>query len=340
MTIHVFSRTPGSLPVRAPRRGKAAPTLEVRQYSDLPDALPSMGEGSIVYLDLGGLGAGARGRLRALIARNPRILFGIIDGSGAVADPASLFHAGAVDYIGKAHTGAVLDAKRLAAVLEFARGARGQFRRAGGETAQEPSPETLPNGWASVVGGREHPFAILLVEVDGVDELKKRFEAGNLALAMETFRAHVEKIVGAHGGRTWMWSRFGGLALFPLAGEGTAPAVCGLRLLLARLFYDVEESLLPGFLSFRMALSVGRTVYHETNTGGIVADSLNSIFHLGRRFARPGQFLLTADALELAPPSVRGYCVPAGSFEGRKIFRMTQLLSPKPQKENEWPEEA
>jgi hypothetical protein len=49
---------------------------------------------------------------------------------------------------------------------------------------------------------------------------------------------------------------------------------------------------------------------------------VNSIFHLGRRFTGPGQFLITADAHEFVPPQLRGFFQAAGSYEGRRILRM------------------
>jgi hypothetical protein len=100
-----------------------------------------------------------------------------------------------------------------------------------------------------------------------------------------------------------------------------------LRVLLSRVFYDIDESLLPGRLIFHMALSVGTTVYQKGDTGRIVSDGVNSIFHLGRKYAQPGQFLMTAEACELAPPALRAHLVPAGSFEGSRIVR---LLRPMP----------
>jgi hypothetical protein len=100
-----------------------------------------------------------------------------------------------------------------------------------------------------------------------------------------------------------------------------------MKIMLARVFYDVEESLLPGRLSFRMALSVGSTVYHARDTGRIVSDAVNSIFHLGRRYAEPGQFLLTAEAGELLAAPLRAFTVPAGSFEGRRVQRVLMPIS-------------
>jgi hypothetical protein len=143
---------------------------------------------------------------------------------------------------------------------------------------------------------------------------------------METFRSFIDRNVTQHGGRLWLWSHFGGLALFPLGNGECQAMACGLRILLARVFYDVEESLLPGRLSFRLALSVGATVYRHADTGRIVSDGLNSIFHLGQRFARAGQFMLTAEAAELGPAQLRPFLHSAGSFEGRRIMRMALPL--------------
>ncbi len=184
----------------------------------------------------------------------------------------------------------------------------------------------VSDGWLDIAAGKEHRFAFLFVEVDDAEELKKRYEPENLVNAMETFRGFIERIVQQHGGRLWMWGRFGGLALFPLANSTSAAPVCGLRILLSRVFYDIDESLLPGSLSFHMALSIGTTVYQKGDTGRIVSDGVNSIFHLGRVYTQPGPFLMTAEACELAPPVFRAHLVPAGSFEGRRIVRMLQPL--------------
>ena len=69
-------------------------------------------------------------------------------------------------------------------------------------------------------------------------------------------------------------------------------------------------------LSFRMALSIGSTVYHANDTGRIVSDGINSIFHLGRRYAKPGHFLVSSEAAALAPEPLRPCLVPAGHLRG------------------------
>ena len=336
MRLLVFTRTPSSFARLSSRKGKKSLRVEVLPISGVRDALRSSADESLIYLDLHGLGEKERRKALSLVEKHPDIRFGIIDAGGAVEDVAGLFHAGAVDYIGKKLGPGALTAKRVARVAEYARSVdQASDALDLSENMPEPMSASASDGWAEIVPGREYRFAFLYIEADDAEELKKRYEPANLASAMETFRGFVDRMVTQHGGRLWMWSRFGGLALFPLRGGTCLAPQCGLRILLSRIFYDVEESLLPGRLSFRMAISVGSTIYQKGNTGGIVSDGINSIFHLGQRFARPGQFLLTEEACEMSPPPLRGHILPAGTYEGRRIMRMLRPLPSPGNREND-----
>ncbi len=329
MKAVVFSR--GKAPGRAPAG------VETRPLDELKTALGEIPTDTLVYLDVSGLAEGERTRLVVSTIRKAGRRVGILDPAGRVKDVAALFHAGAVDYVGKATGLRGLSTKRLNAVRFFA-GADGLATSpvrghdlapeapagsARGAAATVEGAET----WETVQDGREHKFAFLFIEVDDTDDLKKKYQTTNIATAMGTFQGFIERIVLPYGGRLWMWSRFGGLVLFPLGGRDCPAVVCGLRILLGRIFFDAEESPLPGRLSFRMALSVGSTIYRPGDTDKIVSEGLNAIFHLGRRFVRPGQFLLTAEAAALTPEPLRPWLVPAGSYEGHKIVRLLQPVS-------------
>jgi hypothetical protein len=323
MKVFLFAGSPASLRRLRSLRKKKAVTYEVLPLSQLRSSLPGTAADAFVYIDVGGLSERERARAFSAISDFPRLRFGIIDTAGAVKDVAALFHAGVVDYIGRKLTPAALTAGRLSVVGDYA-----PAHDAAGGDQQDGLPTWVPaESWSGIVAGREYRFAFLFIEADDAEELKKRHEPDNLASAMETFRGYVEGIVTQHGGRLWMWSRFGGLALFPLRDASCPAVLCGLRIMLSQIFYDAEVSLLPGPLSFRMALSAGSTVYHENDTGGIVSDAINSIFHLGRRFARPGRFVMTEEAAELAPAALREHCVPEGTFEGRRILRLLRPRS-------------
>ncbi len=331
MKAVIFSRKP-------PGRGKARSAnalrgMDVQPLGELKQMLSSLPSETLVYLDVSGLTPSERSRLISSTVKRAGRRVGVLDPEGKVKDVAALFHAGIVDYVGKPTGVSSLGPKRFSVVRDFALRDGGErdgapvapAARVGGKSAQ-PRADALAGGaadaWEGISDGREHRFAFLYVEVDHVEDMRRRFETVNLASALETFRSFVERMVSAHGGRLWMWSRFGGLVLFPLSGAESPAPICGLRILLSRVFYDAEESPLPGRTSFRLALSVGSTVYNAGDSGKIVSDGVNSIFHLGRRFVRPGQFVLTAEAAGLTPEPLRPYMVPTGSFEGRRILRM------------------
>jgi class 3 adenylate cyclase len=328
MKVVIFTGAPATYSIPASPKGKKLSGIEVLPMSALRKSIPSLPEEALVYLDIRGLSHKERALALATIPDNPSLAFGVIDPTGAVVDVAALFRAGAVDYLGKKLAQEGLSAKRLEAVAEYARSTVPEGPSiAPAEDDSGPGPADGRDGWRAIVPGREHTFAFLYFEVDDAEELKKRYEQENLPSALESFRGFIEKVVSQHDGRMWILSRFGGLALFPISESECAAVRCGLKVILSSVFYDVEKSRLPGRLSFRMALSVGSTVYHEINTGGIISDGINSIFHLGQKFARPGQFLLTSEAAELVPQKLRSRLVQAGSFEGRRIFRMLQPVA-------------
>lgn len=301
--------------------GRGSPDVETRPLKDLKKALPGLEMAPLVYLDVRGLPEKEKARLLGLVSSNPRIRFCILDPTGGIEDVALVFHSGAVDYIGKRMVSKAPATRRRNSPLEYARRI-GAVNHAPALLEMPDARTESRDGWADITPGKEHWFAFLCIEVDDADKLKKLHEPENIAGAMATFREFIERTVKHHGGRLWMWSRFGGLALFPLHERTFMAPMCGVRILLSSVFYDHEESLLPGRLSFRMALSVGTTAYREGDTGKIVSDAVNSIFHLGRKFTGPGQFVVTSEAYDLVPPQLRGYFLPAGSYEGRRILRM------------------
>ncbi len=320
------------------RRARSAGSgfsVEVIPLDALARALPTLPAGSLLYLDLAGLGLAEQQRRIAQVSEQPGLLFGILDPVGKIGDPASVFHAGAVDYLGKALARTGLTPRRVGDVLAFAR----STGRAAEGAGQEDGLPTV-QGWDDIVEGREYPFFLLFVEVDDAEEMKKRYQPENLTRSMETFRLYVDRAISSHGGKLWLWSGFGGVVLFPPMDGGFPPFIGALRLLLARPIYDAEESPLPNYLSFRMAMSHGSLVYRAKRTGGIISDALNSIFHLGQKYTQRGQFTLTVDVYRRVPDRLKEYCVPSGTFEGHKIYRVRTPLYPVPQREGEWTRES
>jgi len=318
---------------RRPSRAGGRPVAGARQpeaiaAARLAEVLPTLGPGDLVYLDLSAFPASqVRAQLRRLLARED-LFVGVIDPKGTVKDVPSLFHDGAVDYLGGDAGEAGPAPRRLLSVIAYARSL--SRYPAGTETEGAVARPSRPSGrdWSGLVEGEEYTFSLLFIELDGVESLEGRFGAANLTEALASFREHIERSTAPFGGRCWIWSQFGGIVLFPFDGRSEQAASCGLRLTLHKYLYDVEESRFPHFVSYRLAAHLGEIAWREHDTGTLVSEALNSVFHLGQQFAPAGTCCVTDDVHRLAPEALRGFFVPAGEFEGRRIWRMRRLKSP------------
>jgi hypothetical protein len=294
----------------------------------LEAVLPALAPGDLLYLDLSAFtAAAARATLKKLLAREG-LFIGVVDPRGTVEDVPALFHDGVVDYLDAAAWKAGLLPRRLKRVAVYARSLRRFPEDAASESA--PARAGCPSGadFSHLQEDEDYTFSLLFMEIDGGEDLERRFGAANLTEALASFRTYVDRSVAPFGGRTWIWSRFGGIVLFPFDGRHEQAAPCGLSMILYKHLYDIEESRFPHFVSWRMAAHLGEVPWRERATGTLVSDTLNSVFHLGQQFAPAGSFVVSDDVRALAGEPLRTFFLPAGSYEGRRIWRMRRPLSP------------
>jgi hypothetical protein len=326
MNIVIFSRS-RKLPekLRFSRRKGMVADVRFVDVEDFSSVLKAITEPSLCYLDISAIEAPkVVGYLRRL-DKKENVLYGIIDQGGKIKDPASLFHAGAVDYLNRKSLENGVGMSRVKGVLEYARGVHPTVLAEAAESteAKRRAPYILSGSdWSSVVPGGEYTFAMMFIELDDKDRMEKSYAAKNLTAALASFRSYIEGFVKRFGGKLWMWFSFGGIVLFPFDARSCPALTCGFRLMLFKHLYDIEGSYFPHFLSFRTVLQIGNTLYTEQDTGHIVSDSLNSIFHLGQQFVPPGNFCVTEEVLRFGHSALRSFFVAAGTFEGRQILRM------------------
>jgi hypothetical protein len=295
-------------------RGTARPgrrAVEQAPPARLEAVLNTLAPGDLLYLDLSAFtAAAARATLKKLLAREGLFL-GVVDPGGTVKDVPALFHDGAVDYLDAAAWKAGILPRRLNRVAAYTRA----LRRFPEDVVRESPPACAgrPSGadFSRLQEGEDYTFSLLFM-----DE------------ALASFRAYVDRSVAPFAGRTWIWSRFGGIVLFPFDGRREQAAPCGLSMILYKHLYDIEESRFPHFVSWRMAAHLGEVTWRERATGTLVSDTLNSVFHLGQQFAPPGSFLVTDDVRDLAGVPLRAFFLPVENYEGRRIWRMRRPLSP------------
>ena len=327
--------------------------LDVHPVSGFAKVLRGSEDAAFVYVDISGCGEGAiESVVRSL--KKAGVSFGFIDPKDKVKDVALLFHRGASDYVGGKALRRGVSAERV----KRAQGEKGGYALAaeaktplatrppasktpaasknpsasihsgrrtrperksglkGGGTPQELS-------WVAIEEGKEYSFCFMYVELDDIAELRKSIGDKQIDLTIRAFREYLDRLIAQGGGKTWMWNDFSGVALFPFDGSQCDAVLPCIRMVLARRVFSAEFAFLNTLISFRIALHIGNTVYRRKGeTGTIVSDAVNSVFHLGRRFAHPGNFYITGGVYDCTPDCLKTCFRPAGEFEGNRVYRM------------------
>lgn len=282
---------------------------------------------SFIYLDAGKLTAAELKKNINILSKLDNIYYGIIDPKGTVKDVADLFRNRASDYIGKEQSKVKIPAKRVNSIIEY-------LKHMHGEDAGTPDDSIVIDNfissgkdWKDIRPGKEYSFCFMFIELDNQGELKGKYGDINTGEFVYEFRQLVSDKFSSINGKVWMWMDFGGLILFPFDGETCVPLLECFKFYMDLKIITAENFSYDDQLSFRVALHIGNTEYKERGyTGEIISDSVNSIFHLGQKFAKPGAFVLTENIFRFIPKGIKDYFVDEGSFEGRKIKRMKRLL--------------
>lgn len=326
MRVLVFSRSrklPDQLKLRK-RKGVVDDVLFLKP-DEFAAQLKTAASPTLCYFDTSAIEESKIPTYLRRLRQKANILYGIIDPAGKIKDVAGLFHQGAVDYLNRKTLESGVGMSRLKAIVDYVQSVNpAMLEEAAEATQQRRQARYILSGsdWSTVTPGQEYTFSMMFFELDNRARMEKSYGQKNLSIALTSFRKYIEGFVHKYDGRLWMWFGFGGIILFPFDAISCPALTCGFRLMLFKHIYDIEGSHFPNFLSLRVMLQIGNTQYSEVDTGHIVSDSLNSIFHLGQQFVQPGNFCITEEVMQFSHSALRDYFVVAGTFEGRKILRM------------------
>ena len=231
---------------------------------------------------------------------------------------------GGVDYISKFDLTAKSFPLRNRKVLNYIKKYRRDCEKLGVKDESERvfTSQYKPVTWDKIKEGEEYTFSVMFVELDRKSEMERTWGKRNLDMAVSKFYSFIKNSVAVYNGRLWLWSGFSGIILFPFNGKGILSALCGFRLKLFKYIFDVEESLFPDFVSFRLALHLGNMIYTKVKKGHVISDCINSVVHLGKRFAKPDSFCITEDVYKFMHEELSEYFKFSGNFEGREIYEM------------------
>jgi hypothetical protein len=292
---------------------------------DLKKGIKALGKDTLLYLDISAMTASEARKQIAALAKDRAIPFGIIDPKGLLSDIAEIFHAGGMDYIGKAEAKEGVPFKRIDRTMAYLERHFAQDKEC--EEGARDGKYITSTGWKNVRSGEEYSFCFMYLELDNRQKLKSRFSAEQLERVSREFHDYVQRQVAPLQGKVWMWMDFFGLILFPFDGKSCEAIRLAFMLMLGQRSASGDECRYDFLLSFRSAIHIGNTVYEARgDTGKIISDSINSIFHLGQKYARPGNLYLTEDVREFVPAGLEKSFLTDGVYEGREILRMRQLV--------------
>jgi hypothetical protein len=327
---------------KSSRGGYAEERIEKVRPSRLEHALETAPERAVFYLDADAYEGETLYEAIDLVHAAREHSVGVFDADGRIADPARLFFHGAFDYLGPRALAHGVTAERFLAASTY----RSRLldtdedelrtededhldRMRDVSVVHVPEREPPKNeirsgaGWDGVEVGTQYTFWMLYARLHDTDGRKARTSESQAARLDRAFQEHLATEVGPFGGRVWMWKRFGGLLLFPYDGRRCSPIVPIFRLRMNRVIASVERLRVSTSVSFRLALHLGNTEYRRPGeTGDVVSEDVNFIFHLGAYKPEPNRIALTRAAMSHVPHGLQEFFVPEEAFEGREIYRL------------------
>ncbi|MBN1798315.1 MAG: adenylate/guanylate cyclase domain-containing protein [Spirochaetales bacterium] len=294
--------------------------------SELKKSIQCITKQTLLYLDISTYTEKQLFGLLNLLDRTDFIRFGIIDTKETVKDKAQLFFKGASDYLGINQCKNDIRPARLKNIIAFKPFAdipdRHQITRAKDASAAASKLRCAKN-WESIQSGNEYLFYMMFIELDGYHEIQQRVGEKAIERLLSSFQKVTANYLVHEKGRLWIWNDFGGIILFPAGNKIQGIIAACMRLMLSRRLISIEQCAQKVLLSYRIVLQTGSTMYHERGkTGRIISDSVNSLSHLGTKFARPGNFYITDDLFTKAPEALQECFSCAGEFQNTALFRM------------------
>ncbi|MFP4266447.1 MAG: hypothetical protein ACLFQW_00445 [Spirochaetaceae bacterium] len=284
---------------------------------------------AIKYLDLTGYNPKeVRYNIRLLSSDGGA--WAVIDPQGIVEDPAELFHQGACDFLSPLQLEERIRAARIHRVVAY--GEEHFKTKEIGETGIGLSSSSLEESggeadWDEVCEGQVYSFYFLYIELLPGEEWRVKAGDKNRKKIQGKFEEFVRRRITPNNGRIWMWAEWGGIILFPYAGDNADPVILASRLILNRPLISIEEIGVDNLVDYRIALHVGKTQYNKRGyTGEIISDDINFIFHLGKKRVEKNSLYVTESVYPQVPRGMRSLFIRESDFENRGLHRMRRFI--------------
>jgi len=297
--------------------------------SELESLLANPSADDIVYLDAGSFSRKSWEETIGRLSAGQRMSWAVIDRGQVLPDPAAVFHAGALDYAGRDAPDGFIDDKRIDTILRFAESRIQADRPANSRHQNQRQRQAAFCGWDQLAEGKEYEFLMLFIGLCDADGLHTRLGDTRFAKLKASVVSVAETLASERDGVVWISDGQCILELF--RADSTARVVTSCIRILANMELVSYEQLRLDQETVYLSFSLCRASVpwqKPGNTGTIVADSINYIYHLGRKFTPPGVIDLVDDLASSLPPRLAEHIVPAGSFEGKTVNRFPGFFHP------------
>jgi len=270
--------------------------------------------------------------------------WGIIDPKGSIVDPVSLLFDGAHDYLGPSilKEPSYLDIRRFKNVLSKRQILVEEKSETGSKKGEKFSlikngvklpPETSFPGWKKIRSGKTFDFYLLYCSLKGNVALDSRLGEKNFAQVHQRFISILTKKLSEAEGLCWMNSGKDCLFLLPPKAKCIEAAVeASIKMIAATPIIVIETLNITVPVNITFALHYGAINYSPPGqTGTVISDAVNFIFHLGTKKAESGRLSISGEIPETSVPKLlEDLFTPVGEFEGRKIWHTKKFTYGKP----------
>ncbi|MBN1498931.1 MAG: hypothetical protein JW982_02140 [Spirochaetes bacterium] len=324
MEILIFTDSAAVKSVFDPLTKKKNISAEIYPVSGLKNTVSKKSSDIYVYYDISSLDEKSRKNGISFLAKLPNIRYSIIDPKNSITDTAAEFFLGCSDYLGKNVFKEKITLKRIEESLKYKPFNILEDSGSNDKTVKIKKPEYAKfsgNSWENIKTGTEYAFAFLYFEFTNISKLTKQMGAAEVAELLGFFHNYLEKSIQKYQGKIWIWTNTGGIVLFPFDGKNTKAIESALELYFNQpllKFDDYSKN-----LDLKLVIHSGNTTYNKRgDTGTIVSDAINSIYHIGQKFASCNCIYATESYCQLLPESLREFFKLEGEFEGNNILSL------------------
>jgi hypothetical protein len=334
MNIYIFTDKEAAIKKHFPKNARYLSVSDLSKHSPNGDDLS--------YLDVTGFkkGAALKKIIVQLLKSCRKSPWGIVDPKGNVKDISLLFIEGASDYFGPAFFkgSGKIDPKRLKEAHLWRKAfvtANAALGKASADSSGEAEgssifktgikfpPESSFPGWKKMETGKTMPFFILYCSLKGKTPLDTRLDDKTINQIYQKFLNILDNDFYEGDGLLWMNTGRDCLFLLPPRVKSVDSVIKAcMKMIVSAPMISTESLGIPVPTNFVFVLHYGSVSYKPPGkTGTVVSDAINFIFHLGTKKAQAGRLTISSEVPDKTIPLPLQDCfVPAGEFEGRKIW--------------------